>query len=139
MPVRETTTPPAAPRFRWSALRGRCRRRLVSGLVLLLVAGGHGLFSASHLSKRGSDDRAFDRPLVETARSLTALPAIVRDFTPQSDRELYLKAVVTDQQDLNFGVTLFMLRMILTMTIGGLGMVLLTAASTEWEIRSERP
>jgi hypothetical protein len=67
---------------------------------------------------------------------VTAIPEDALRLTPMSDRELYLKAVLTDQQDLTFGMALFMLRMILTVTIGGIGMVLLTAASTEWEIRS---
>jgi hypothetical protein len=104
---------------------------------MLLVAGGHAIWSANHLSVRGSDDRAFDQVLVAAARSVTALPAQAQAITPQTDRELYLKAVVTDQQDLMFGMALFMLRMIVTVTIGGLGMVLLTAAATEWELRSE--
>jgi hypothetical protein len=124
-------------RFRWSALRGRCRRRLAAGLLLLLVAAAHAIWAGRHLSMRGSDDRAFDRYFVTAARSVTTLPQPVRDLTPASDRELYLKAVVLDQQDLTFGVTLFMLRMIVTVTVAGLGMVLLTAGSIEWEIRSE--
>ena len=103
---------------------------------MLLVAGGHALWAADRLSARGSDERAFDQVLVSAARSATALPGPVREITPQSDRELYLKAVITDQQDLMFGMALFMLRMIVTVTVGGLGIVLLTAASTEWELRS---
>ena len=131
------TSPSLPPRrFRWSALRGRVRRRLAAGLVLLMLAGGHAIWAARHLSVRGSDDGAFDQVLVSAARSVTAIPNEAERFTPQSDRELYLKAVLTDQQDLTFGMALFMLRMILTVTLGGLGMVLLTAASTEWEIRS---
>jgi len=112
-------------------------RRLAAGLVLLLIAGGHAIWASRHLSVRGSDAGAFDQVLVSAARSVTAIPEEAERFTPQSDRELYLKAVLTDQQDLTFGMALFMLRMILTVTIGGLGMVLLTAASTEWEIRSD--
>ena len=104
---------------------------------MLVVAGGHAIWAADHLSVRGADDRAFDQVLVSAARSVTALPDPVLQIKPQSDNELYLKAVVTDQQDLMFGMALFMLRMIVTLTIGGLGMVLLTAASTEWEIRSD--
>jgi len=103
---------------------------------MLFLAGGHGIWAASRLSVRGADDRAFDRVLVTAARSATALPELVARISPQSDQELYLKAVITDQQDLVFGMALFMLRMIVTVTVGGLGMVLLTAASTEWEIRS---
>jgi hypothetical protein len=103
---------------------------------MLLIAGGYAIWAASHLSVRNSDDRAFDQVFVSAARSVTALPAQVQGITPQSNRELYLKAVITDQQDLMFGMALFMLRMIVTVTVGGLGMVLLTAASTEWEIRS---
>jgi hypothetical protein len=124
-------------RFRRSALRGRAGRRLAAGLVLLMLAGGHAIWAARHLSVRGSDDKAFDQVLVSAARSVTAIPDEAERFSPQSDRELYLKAVLTDQQDLTFGMALFMLRLIVTVTIGGIGMVLLTAASTEWEIRSE--
>jgi hypothetical protein len=123
-------------RFHWAALRGRCRRRLAAGLLLLLFAAAHAFWAGRHLSMRGSDDGAFDRYLVSAAREITAVPRPVGDLTPASDRELYLKAVITDQQDLTFAVTLFMLRMIVTLTIGGLGLVLLTAGSIEWEIRS---
>jgi hypothetical protein len=117
-------------------LRGRVRRRLLAGLVLLVAAGGHSIWAAQHLAVRNSDERAFDQVLVSAARSVTALPAPVRALAPQSGRELYLKAVLTDQQDLMFGMALFMLRMIVTVTVAFLGMVLVTAASTEWEIRS---
>ena len=35
------------------------------------------------------------------------------------------------------GLTLLALRLILAVTAGGFGLILLTAGSTEWEIRSE--
>ena len=63
----------------------------------------------------------------------------LRGVQPQNDRELYLLAVITDQQDVMFGMTLFMLRMIATLTVGGTGIVLIAAGSTEWELRSHTP
>jgi hypothetical protein len=57
---------------------------------------------------------------------------------PENSRELYLAAVITDQQDVMLGLVLFILRMIAAITSGGLGLVLVTAGATEWEVRSER-
>jgi len=127
------------PRFRWSVLTGRCRTRIAAGLVLLAIAAGYGLFSGQRFARRNSDEKAFDQPLVRIGHALTPLPFHMQGFTPQSDRELYLAAVITDQQDVSFGLTVLALRMIVTLTVGGIGLVLLTAGSTEWEIRSEAP
>ena len=127
------------PRFRWSALTGRCRARLAVGLLVLAIAIGYGLFAGQRFAHRSNDEKVFDQPLVRLGHALTPLPFDMSRFTPQSDRELYMAAVITDQQDINFGLTMLVLRMIVALTIGGIGLVLLTAGSTEWEVRSELP
>jgi hypothetical protein len=124
-------------RFRWSAFQGRCRTRLLSGLLLLLVALAYASYAGQRLSGRGNDDRGFDTPLVRLAHSMTPPPVHIRGMQPENERELYLFAVVSDQQDIMFGLTALVLRMIAALTIGGVGLVLLAAGSTEWEIRSE--
>jgi len=135
MPIR---LPVRSPRFAWSALGGRCRARLVAGLVVLGVAAGCGIFAGRQFAERGRDARAFDQPLVRLGADLTRPPALVAALQPSNDRELYLLAVISDQRDMLFGLTVLMLRMIVTLTFGGIGIVLLTAGSTEWEVRSER-
>lgn len=127
---------PAAARFRWSALRGPCRRRLAAGLGLVLVAALHGGWAARQFGTRGADRATFDAALVDMADRWTRPDRGLAVIRPQNDRELYLLSVITDQQDLISGLTVLALRAILAVTIGGLGMVLLTAGSTEWEIRS---
>lgn len=129
--------PPAKPTFIWSVLRGRARRRLGVGLVMMAVAIGYGAFAGIRFAARGADARAFDQPLVRVARVLTPLPGHLRTIQPENNRELYLVAVITDQQDVQFGLTLLILRMIVTLTVGGLGIVLVAGGSTEWEVRSE--
>jgi len=124
-------------RFRWSALRGRCRRRIVAGLLLLVVASGYAIYAGQRFGKRSNDEGVVDQALVRLGHVLTPLPAHMRGFTPRNDREFYLITVVGDQQDITFGLTMLVLRMIATLTVAGLGLVLLTAGSTEWEIRSE--
>ena len=124
-------------RFRWSVLRGTCRRRLVAGLMLMAVAVGYGMYAGQRLGQRGSDDHVLDQPLVRMARSMTPLPRHLGTIEPQNNRELYLVTVISDQQDVMFGLTLLILRMIVALTAGGFGLVLLVAGSTEWEIRSE--
>ena len=64
-------------------------------------------------------------------------PVHLRAYVPQNDRELYLAAVISDQHDMINGLTVLALRLILAGTAGGFGLILLTAGSTEWEIRSE--
>lgn len=128
---------PPLRRFQWSALRGRCRRRLAAGLLLMAVAASYGVFAGRSFSRRGADARAFDRVLVQAGERLTGLPAALRGVQPRDDRELYLLSVITDQQDVLSGMTVFMLRMIAALTIGGIGMLLVAAGSTEWELRSE--
>jgi len=125
------------PRFRWSALTGRCRTRIAAGLLMLAIAVGYGLFAGQRFARRSNDEQVFDQPLVRFAHALTPLPLQMRGFIPLSDRELYLATVITDQQDISFGLTMLVLRMIVALTVGGIGLVLLTAGSTEWEVRSE--
>jgi len=134
MPFRLKTP---TPRFRWSALKGRCRPRIVAGLVMLAVAAGYGLYASQRFSGRSRDERAFDQPIVRLGRALTPAPVHLRTITPQNARELYLVTVISDQQDIMYGLTVLVLRMIAILTVAGLGLVLLTAGSTEWEIRSE--
>jgi hypothetical protein len=130
----------ASPRrFAWSALQGPCRRRLPAGLLLLVLAANFTAYAAFEFSARGRDALGFDQPLVRLARTLTPQPRHLSSLQPQNTRELYLVTVVTDQQDMLFGLTLLALRMIVVMTIGGFGLVLLTAGATEWEIRSGTP
>jgi hypothetical protein len=128
---------PYTTRFRWSALKGRCRRRLLGGLVLLAAAAAYAWFAGAHMASRGADDHAFDQPLVRMAARMNPPPAHLRAYAPQDERELYLAAVISDQQDMINGLTVLALRLILAATAGGCGLILLTAGSTEWEIRSE--
>jgi hypothetical protein len=129
--------PVRSPRFAWSVLAGRCRRRLAAGLVLLALSGGIAFFAGRQFAHRGADLRAPDQPLVRLAADLTRAPDAVRALEPRDDRELYLLAVISDQRDMLFGLTVLILRAIVALTVGGLGIVLLTAGSTEWEIRTE--
>jgi hypothetical protein len=127
---------PQSRRFSWRALRGRCRLCLIAGLVALTLAGSHGIWAARRFGRRGSDAQAFDQPLVRLAAQLTHPPAGLRGIEPRNNEELYLVTVISDQQDTLFGLTVFVLRMIGTVTAAGIGLVLLTAGATEWEIRS---
>jgi hypothetical protein len=126
------------PRFAWAALAGRCRRRLAAGLVLLALSGVVALFAGRQFAHRGADLRAPDQPLVRLAADLARAPDAVSALTPRDDRELYLLAVISDQRDMLFGLTVLLLRAIVALTLGGLGIVLLTAGSTEWQIRTEQ-
>jgi hypothetical protein len=125
------------PRFQRSAFRGRCRRNLAAGLVFLALATTYGMWAGARFGRRGADAGAFDRPIVRAAGQLARAPEHLKTIRPANDRELYLAAVVSDQQDLIFGLTALVLRMIVVLTIGGLGLVLLTSGATEWEVRSE--
>jgi hypothetical protein len=49
---------------------------------------------------------------------------------------LYLVTAISDQQDTLHGLTLLVLRLIVAITFGGFGLVLVTAGATEWELRS---
>jgi hypothetical protein len=124
-------------RFDRSTCCGRCRRNLLTGLVLMAIGIAYGSWGARQFGQRGADDRAFDRPVVRAARRMVPPPTHLKDMWPQNDRELYLTAVISDQQDVMLGLMLFILRMIASLTAGGLGLVLVTAGATEWEVRSE--
>jgi hypothetical protein len=117
--------------------RGRCRRRLLAGACLLAVAIAYGSYAGWAFGRRGGDDPLIDRPLAWLARSLTPPPVHLGSVVPENNRELYLVTVISDQQDTMFGLTLLVLRMILALTIGGFGLVLMTAGATEWEVLSE--
>ena len=106
---------------------------------MMAIAIAYGSWAGGRFSRRGADTHVFDWPVVRVATRLTGLPAALRGARPQNDRELYLLAVITDQQDVMFGMTVFMLRMIVTLTVGGLGIALIAAGSTEWELRSHAP
>jgi hypothetical protein len=126
-------------RFERSLLRGRCRRNLVAGLILLALTVGYGSWGANRFGRRGADANAFDQPIVRAALRMVPPPFHLKDVFPRTDRELYLSTVISDQQDVMFGLALLILRMIVTLTFGGLGLVLVSAGATEWEIRSECP
>jgi hypothetical protein len=129
----------AAPRFIRSVFRGRCRRNLRTGLVLLVLAGSYAGWAGQRFSARGADAHAFDQVLVRYGAALVVPPVHLQGFVPQNDRELYLFTVVSDDKDVMDGLTILLLRMIVSMSMGGLGLVLLTAGATEWEVRSELP
>jgi hypothetical protein len=126
----------ASNRFHRSLFRGRCRRNLLGGLALLIVALGYAGSAGGHFRRRGSDATAFDQPLVRAAAAMVVEPVHLRNVQPQNDRELYLITVVSDQHDVMLGLVILLLRMIVALTVGGLGLVLATAGATEWEVRS---
>lgn len=128
---------PVFTRFRWSALNRRARRRLGAGFALLLAALAYAGFAGFHMARRGADERAFDQPLVRLAVRINALPPHLFLYAPQTDREIYLAAAFRDQRDMSIALTTLVLRLIAAVTAGGFGMILMTAGSIEWEIRSE--
>jgi hypothetical protein len=131
---------PALPRsrFRRDALNRRARWRLLGGLAILFLSLGYGTWAASRLGKAGLEAAALDRPVIRVATRMTApLRRYLPEGEPKTDDEMLLRAVVRDQQDVVFGLTVLVLRLVLASTVGGLGLVLLTAGSTEWELRSE--
>jgi hypothetical protein len=137
MPHMRLRSERARRRFQWSVFRGRCRRNLLVGLIVLGAAVLYGVFAASHFRVRGADESAFDMPLVRAASAMVPDPPHLRAIQPGTFRELYLTAVISDQHDVMFGLVVLLLRAILSLTVGGLGIVLVTAGATEWEIRSE--
>jgi hypothetical protein len=123
-------------RFRREALNRRARWRLLGGLLLLVVALGYGAWAARRLGTPGQEGAAMDHPLVRVATRMTAPLRIPIAGEPRTGDEQLLRALVRDQQDVVFGLTVLILRLLLAGTVGGLGLVLLTAGSTEWELRS---
>jgi len=128
---------PIFTRYRWSALNRRARRRLAGGALLLLAALAYAGFAGFNMARRGADERAFDQPLVRLAVRMNPLPVHLFMYQPQTERELYLSAVARDQRDMVIGLTAFVLRLIASVTAGGFGLILMTAGSIEWEVRSE--
>lgn len=124
-------------RFDRKALRGRSRRNLAGGLLLLILSLAYGSWATARLATRGAERTTFDTPVVRVAASLVTSPDVRPDFDPKTSTEFYLLAVITDQQDILFGLTLLVLRLLVAGTAAGLGLVLLTAGATEWEVRSE--
>lgn len=125
-------------RFSWAVFHGRCRRRLLAGLVLLALAAAYAAYGARQFGRRGADGSAFDRAVVvRLAHAMTPPPVHLRGIEPSNSRELYLLTVIADQQDVLTGLTVLLLRLIPAVTLGVLGMVLVTGGSTEWEVRSE--
>lgn len=123
-------------RFDRRLLSGRTRRNLFGGLLLLAAGLGYGTWAIARLASRGAEPHAFDVPVIRVASTLVIPPDVRPAFTPTTDDETYLLAVITDQQDILFGLTVLLLRLVVAGTVAGLGLVLLTAGATEWEVRS---
>jgi hypothetical protein len=126
-----------APRFSLEVFRGQVRSRVVLGALILALALTYGTWATRRLGQRGSERGTFDQPLVSVAGRLVQRPDRVPDVPVRTPTELELSAVARDQQDLLFGLTVLLVRLLVTGTVGGLGLVLLAAGSTEWEVRSE--
>jgi hypothetical protein len=122
--------------FSWTHFNGRCRTRLLTGLVLMVVGLGFGTWSMARLGEASVQQR-IEGPIATFAARLVAPPLFLRGFRPASDRERALFVALVWAQDALFGMTLLALRMIVALTLAGLGLVLLTAGSTEWQVRSE--
>lgn len=123
-------------RFRRDLLVGPLRRRLLGGLALLVVAIAYGGWAAVHLARPGAERDTFDGPVVRFASRIVTAPDVDVPFAPGSENEVYLLAVIRAQQDVVFGVTLLLFRCGAATVLAGLGLVLLTAGATEWEVRS---
>ncbi len=127
----------ASTRFKWAAFRGRCRRNLLVGLALFLLAGLYGTWAAHRFAARGDDALAFDGALTRLAQPMVRQPAQLRTIRARNTTELYLLSIIADQRDELADMTVLALRCIIAATAAGLGLVLLTAGATEWEVRSE--
>jgi len=126
-----------ASRFSLEVFRGQVRSRVVLGAVILALALTYGTWATRRLAQRGSERHTFDQVLVSAAGQLVQRPDRVPDIPVRTSTEVELSAVARDQQDLLFGLTVLLLRLLATGTVGGLGLILLAAGSTEWEVRSE--
>ncbi len=127
----------AATRFQWSVFHGRCRRNLIAGLVLSLLAGSYGAWAGYRFASHDDGAQAFDRAIVRLAAPMIRQPVHLRGIQPRNITEVYLISVIADERDALVGMTVLTLRAIIALTAGGLGLILLTAGATEWEIRSE--
>lgn len=116
---------------------GRVRSRVVLGVLILSAALFYGTWSTRRLGERGSERQTFDQPIVSAAGRLVQRPDRIPEVLIRTQTELELSAVARDQQDMLFGLTVLLLRLLVTGTAAGLGLILLAAGSTEWEIRSE--
>lgn len=94
--------------------------RVLGGALILVLALAYGTWATRRLGQRGSERDTFDQALVSAAGRLIQRPDRIPDIPVTTTTELELAAVARDQQDLLFGL------------------ILLTAGSTEWEVRSER-
>ncbi len=135
--ARMTTGARTSTRFNRAVFRGRCRRNLLAGLAICVLAGLYATWAAGRFARRGADAHVFDHPLVQLADSMIAQPAHLRTIQPQNNRELYLVTVISDQRDVLVGMTVLVLRLFVVLTAAGWGLVLLTAGATEWEVRSD--
>ncbi len=127
----------ASTRFRWPVFRGRCRRNLLAGFLLFVLAAAYGTFAAYRFASDDDGAHGFDRAVVQLAAPMIRQPVHLRGIQPRNITELYLVSVIADQRDALVGMTVLALRGIIALTAAGLGLVLLTAGATEWEIRSE--
>lgn len=116
---------------------GRVRTRILLGIVILALSLGYGTWATRRLSNRGSERATFDQALVSMAGEVVRRPDSVPDVPATTSVEVELLAVARDQQDLLFGLTVLLLRLVVAGTVAGGGLVLLTAGSTEWELRSQ--
>jgi hypothetical protein len=107
-------------------------------LTLLVLSLAYGGWAAKRLGQPGTDT-SMDKPVTMMADRLIAPLQFEMGGDPKTGDEFFLRAIVKDQQDIMFGLTVFVLRLVVASTIGGLGLVLVTAGSTEWELRSEAP
>jgi len=123
--------------FLWTELHSRARTRLLVGLVLLVIGLGYGSWAALRFGIRGGAASGFDRPIVNVARSLVPAPFVTQTMRPTNNRELVMMSTVFAQHDTVTGFAVLLLRLIAALTVVGFGLVLLTAGSTEWEVRSE--
>ncbi len=119
-----------------SSIHGRALRLLI-GLALLVIGLGYGSWAALRFGIRGADGVGFDRPILDAARSLVPAPVVTQTMRPTNNRELVMMGAVFGQHDTVVGFAVLLLRSIAALTVVGFGLVLLTAGSTEWEVRSE--
>ena len=133
-----SVAPTQRARFRIDALNRRARWRMLAGLALLFLSLAYATVAGKGLGQPGLEADALDRPVVRMASTLTApLRRFVPGGEPRTEDERLLRALVRDQQDVVLGLTVLLLRLVVASTVGGLGLVLLTAGATEWELRSE--
>jgi len=127
----------ASTRFKWPVFHGRCRRNLLAGLLLFVLAGAYGSWAAYRFASGDDGGQTFDRAVVQLAPPMIREPRHLASVRPRNITEFYLLSVISDQRDALVGMTVLALRGIIALTAAGLGLVLLTAGATEWEIRSE--